>query len=168
MLKKVLSLPLILAVSGCMSYAPIETPPQTVAFTSKTAQTRVASYSTVAIRASQKTGKDEQEVLGASCAIKGNGYTARVITPAQVELPTYLGKTDPVQVTCKAAERTASETLEPYNATLARLSSTSSSGGLLGAVISGAVSGIAKATRDPSKDEFAYRQMFVLDLSAPQ
>lgn len=169
MIRNILPIAFALTVSGCMSYAPIETPPQKVAFSSQTAQTNVDSFSTSAIRTIREEGKKKVEVKGAACKIRGTGYSARVITPALVELPTYRGKTDPVQISCNAAGMSVAETVEPRNETLARLQATQSSGGgLVGALAVAIAKGVAKSTRDPSKDEFAYRSEIALNLSESQ
>ncbi|UWQ48409.1 hypothetical protein K3722_10875 [Leisingera caerulea] len=162
----ILPIAFALTVSGCMTYAPIETPPQKVAFSSQTARTNVDSFSTSAVRTIREEGKKKVEVKGAACKIRGTGYSARVVTPALVELPTYRGKTNPVNISCAAGGMSATETVEPYNATLARIQSTQTSGGgLVGALAVAVAKGIAKSTRDPSKDEFAYRSEIALKLS---
>lgn len=169
MIRKTLPIAFALTVSGCMSYAPIETPPQKVAFSSQTARTNVDSFSTSAIRTIREEGKKKVEVKGAACKIRGTGYSARVITPALVELPTYRGKTDPVHISCDAGGMSVAETVEPRNETLARLQATQSSGGgLVGALAVAIAKGVAKSTRDPSKDEFAYRSEIALKLSESQ
>jgi hypothetical protein len=134
-----------------MSYAPIETPPQKVAFSSQPARTNVDSFSTSAIRTIREEGKKSAEVKGAACKIRGTGYSARVITPALVELPTYLGKTDPVHISCNAGAMSVAETVEPNNETLARIQSAQSSGGgLAGALAVAITKGVLTSTRDPS------------------
>ncbi|WP_458876620.1 hypothetical protein [Arenibacterium sp. CAU 1754] len=148
-----------------MTYAPIETPPQRVAFSSKTAQSNVDKFSTSAFRVTRKEGSKDVEIKGVACSIRGTGYSARVITPALVELPTYRGKTDPIQVSCSASGISVAETVQPYNETLARIrSSQSTSGGLIGVLAVAAVQGVMQAARDPSKDQFAYRNPIVVKL----
>ncbi|MFW8592696.1 hypothetical protein [Cribrihabitans neustonicus] len=166
---KTLSGLLVLSVSGCMSYAPIDTPPQRVAFASETARDNVHDFSSVAIRTIKGEGSKKAEVKGAACTLRGTGYSARVITPAMVELPTYLGKTDPVQVTCTAGAMSAAETVKPYNLTLANIKSAQASGGGLVGVLAVAVTkGIMKSARDPSKDIYAYRDSIALTLATGQ
>ncbi|MEC8197035.1 MAG: hypothetical protein VX228_12170, partial [Pseudomonadota bacterium] len=79
-------------LSGCMKLAPIETPPQQVTFSSKNAASKPKELQQTAIRtvASSTPGKaPDNEILGAKCHLKSEGYTANIVTPAYVMLPVY-------------------------------------------------------------------------------
>lgn len=151
---------LVLALAGCVKYSEITTPPQSVNFTSKTAQEAASGFSEMQVRtlvSTAKGSKDDKEVLAVRCTIKGTGFGASFVTPAKITMPTYVGTADPVTVTCKKDKETKQVEVKPINMTLARLNQgTVSGGGLLGVAIGAAVKGIAKAARDPLKDEFEY------------
>ncbi|MCT4553379.1 MAG: hypothetical protein N4A53_01710 [Pelagimonas sp.] len=149
--------------AGCMQLAEIETPPQSVTFTSKQAQDNAAGFSQMAVRSfvsTEKGRKDDQEMLGARCSVKGRGFKADVVTPALIKMPIYTGASSPADISCRTDKDRASTTVKPFNATLARINATQSSGGgLLGVVVTAAVKGMATAARDPLKDEFNYPGM---------
>ena len=169
MLRSALAATLIFSVSGCMSYKPIGTPPQKVAFSSETARVNVHKYSSTAIRTVREEGSKEIEVKGASCMITGTGYSARITTPALVELPTYHGKTDPVSVACWTPQRSAYKSVDPYNETLQRIRSTqSSTGGWAGVIGTAIGKGLATSLRNPAKDEFAYRTPIEMTLTVSE
>jgi hypothetical protein len=104
-----------------------------------------------------KGSSDDKEVLGVRCTVKGTGFTASFITPALIKMPTYVGTADPVTISCKMDKETKDREVKPINMTLARMNQASvSGGGLLGVALGAAMKGIAKASRDPLKDEFEY------------
>ncbi|SMX36535.1 hypothetical protein [Maliponia aquimaris] len=153
-----LALPLIL--TACVKYSEITTPPQTVTFTEARAQSAATGFTDTIFRSFRSTAKgtrDDQELIGLRCTLQGNGFKASFVTPAILRMPAYKGAADPASVTCGDKADSATETLPPINMTLARMNqSTSSSGGLLGVALTAAAKGIAKAARDPLKDEFNY------------
>lgn len=158
------------ALSGCTTGVPITSPPQNVTFTSAIAQKNIAAIDVVEIRAMRsETGagrKKKSEVLGAACHLKGNGFKAKFVTPAKLNVPTYLGKTDAITATCTLAGERASATLMPVNVT-ANVKADPVGGGLVGILIMVAVTASIKAARNPTKDEFDYPTVLVVPFTQP-
>ncbi|MEL7097876.1 MAG: hypothetical protein AAGM84_03525 [Pseudomonadota bacterium] len=144
-----------LSLAACAELTPVTTPPQAVSFTSSQAQQNIHSMEPITIRTLQpgNGGTLGDEVIGASCRLRGTGYTVDFVTPADVTLPTYLGRTDPVNVTCRANGATATER---FNAINQRTQSSPVSGPIVAVLIVAAAEAAIRASRDPSKDTFAY------------
>ncbi|MBY6120220.1 MULTISPECIES: hypothetical protein [Mameliella] len=153
-----LALPLLLA--ACVEYAEVKTPPQSVSFTESRAQAAVRGYSETtfrSFRSTEKGRKDNQELVGVRCSLTGTGFKAAFVTPAIVKMPAYQGAADPIAVTCRTDKDRTDKTVKPINMTLLRMNqSSTTSGGILGVALTAAAKGIAKAARDPLKDEFNY------------
>jgi hypothetical protein len=87
-----IALPLVL--TACVKYAEISAPPQSVTFTETRAQSAAKGFTETTFRAFRSTAKgtkDNQELIGVRCSLKGNGFKASVSTPAIVKMPSYLG-----------------------------------------------------------------------------
>ncbi len=156
-------------VAGCVQYEEIEGPPQGVNFTAASARDNLAKTHTSEIRTvatdPNGNGKRQIEIKGAACEIKGNGYHLRVISPAKVDLPTYLGVTDPLHVECKTDQITRDRKVSAINTTEQALRSSSSQTTLLGVLLESAIKTTAAVTRDPSKDKFRYPQVIAVDVT---
>lgn len=104
----------------------------------------------------------DSEVLGIPCKIAGTGYTAEVSTPAVVNLPTYLGKTDPINVVCGTGAAKVAQKVMANNATFAAINNASGGqGGILGALVEMAAKAAIAAARNPAEDKFNYMPVFV-------
>ena len=159
MFKKFALLSFLAPIAACTSYTEVTSPPQEVTFSSTSAQTASTGVSNATFRTTQSDadGDNEMEFSGASCAIDGSGFKASFVSPAIIKLPTYTGAADPLTVRCNAQGVAKSEVVAPRNLTLERIQGARTySGGLAGALIGAAVRGVARSTRDPLNDDFAY------------
>lgn len=156
-------------VAGCVQYEEIEGPPQGVNFIAASARDNVAKTHTSEIRTiatdPSGNGKRQIEIKGAACEIKGNGYHLRVISPAKVALPTYLGVTDPLKVECKTDQITRNRDVSATNTTEQALRARSNQTTLLGVLLESAIKTTATVTRDPSKDKFRYPPVITVDVT---
>lgn len=169
MMKHSFSLFACLAVAGCVQYSEIESKPQQVNFSDATASQNVHRTTISEIRTiitdPNGNGKKQIEIEGASCEISGHGYALRVISPAKVALPTYLGATDAVDITCATDQKTETHNIPAINATEEGLRSGSSQGSLLGILVEQAVKTSIAVGRDPSKDKFRYPTVIKFDMT---
>ncbi|WP_102108593.1 hypothetical protein [Oceaniglobus roseus] len=99
------------------------------------------------------------EITGLACQLDSGIYTARFQTPANVIVPNYGPNSPALFIRCTHPDgRSGSSTVTVYNATAEQRSQNAAGGGLLGAVIVGAINA---ARTDPERDEFKYRNATV-------
>ncbi|WP_065330710.1 MULTISPECIES: hypothetical protein [Tritonibacter] len=156
-MKKISLVALMCTLSACMQYEPLDTPPESVRFSSRIAQQNVSEYAIVEIRTLTQSDGKTVEAKGVPCTINGIGYSAGIVSPARVSLPTYLGKTEDASVTCRLNGAGVSQKIPAINATVEKINSTQSSGGgLAGALAVALVKGAIKSSRDATSDKFRY------------
>ncbi len=148
--------------------AEITAPPQAVAFASPVAQARAAGTDLVTVRAravSDVNGnKKTTEIVGVNCNIFGNGFSTRLVTPAKVNVPVYLGSTDPLRARCTYNGQTTTETLKAYR--IKPSTPTPLGLGLAGVLVVAAVHAAAEANRNPANDKFRYPSRLNVDFPA--
>lgn len=94
------------------------------------------------------------EVVGAPCRLDSGVYKARFQTPANVVVPDYGPNSPALFVRCALPDgRAASATVNAFNLTAQQRGAGAAGGGILGAIIVGAVNA---AVTDPNTDEFTY------------
>lgn len=116
---------------------------------------RFRGQDTLNIRTRGKTADGGfAEITGISCTLNAGLYTAKFQTPANVVVPDY-GPNSPALFTrCVHPDgRSGSATVNAYNFTAQQRNAGAAGGGILGAIIIGAV---AAAPIDPERDEFRY------------
>jgi len=148
-----------LSLAGCQKYAEVTTQPQAVNFTSagvaeasiETAPSTVRSFTE-----GEQKNRVGEEIIGASCDLRGNGFDASFITPAILQLPRFQGAADPVNLRCTAQGKTGDQESPPVNWTLERIQQSSGQTSLLGVMMEAVVQGVATAARNPLNDEYGY------------
>jgi hypothetical protein len=157
------------ALSACVG-AEITTPPVSVTPTVKANAVGLDVYArdrqrgnpvprfrgqkTVQIRAFGKGSTEGQtELSGIRCQVDAGVYKATIITPANLNVPDYGPSSPAIFVRCVEGERSGSATVNAYNATNAGRQSGAAGGGILGAIVVGAV---AASMRDDNLDDFQY------------
>lgn len=160
---------LVLALSAC-AQAEITQPPILVTPTNQAAAVGIDVYvrdrsrgnpvprfrgqETVTVRTfASVNGGAYSELSGASCLLDSGLYRAQFNTPANVGLPDYVPDSPSIFVRCTANEMSGSVTLDAFNLTAQQRMSGAAGGGLLGAIVIGAV---AAANVDPAQDEYSY------------
>lgn len=115
---------------------------------------RFRGQKTVQIRTFGKGEKGgHTELSGIKCNIDAGVFKAAVITPANLNVPDYGPSSPALFVRCVDGQRSGSITVNAFNATNAGRQSGAAGGGVLGAIIVGAV---AASMRDDNKDDFQY------------
>lgn len=170
-MKKPLALLAIASTMTACSVADIETPPIPITPNDSAASIGIDVYgrarargnpvprfrgqNTVTVRTNGKQ-KDGGfgELVGTPCTVDSGLYKARFQTPANVVVPDYGPNSPALFVRCVYPDgRDASATVNAYNLTAQQRGAGAAGGGILGAIIVGAVNA---AVTDPNKDEFAY------------
>ena len=163
-----------IAISACVQ-AEITTPPVMITPTVKANAVGIDVYArdralgnpvprfrgqkTVQIRtfgAGNKGGRTE--LSGVQCKADAGVYHAVITTPANLVVPDYGPSSPALFVRCIDNKRSGSVTVNAYNATNAGRQSGAAGGGILGAIIVGAV---AASVRDDNKDDFQYPNITV-------
>lgn len=142
-------------VSACTD-TEITQAPVDVTFASKSASQGLAGYHSTKMRAFLKedTAKKRKkaELTGVPCIVKGSGYSAKFVTPAIVNLPTYGGSTRAVNIVCDYNGQKVSGNVIPKNLTSEQMMASSGQGGLLGVLLVASID----AARDKSADKWGY------------
>lgn len=168
---KSLSLLLVGAVLSACTVADIETPPIPITPNDPSASVGIDVYgrarsrgnpvprfrgqNTVAVRTNGKQGDGGfGELVGTPCSLDSGIYKASFQTPANIVVPDYGPNSPALFVRCvHPDQRAASATVNAFNLTAQQRGAGAAGGGILGAIIVGAVNA---AVTDPNKDEFAY------------
>jgi hypothetical protein len=96
---------------------------------------------------------DEVEIGGATCVLRGDKFSAEIVTPAGVRVPLYGHRTGDLTLECaKEGFAPAVTVVSPYNKTFAERRANAASGGLLGALIIEVIN----AASDETNDVFEY------------
>ncbi len=159
MFKKITIASTLCAMAACTQYAEVTTPPQPVAFSNAGVQQASIGVANATMRTfteGEKQGRIGEEILGASCNLRGSGFGADFQTPAILQLPKFRGAADPISVNCTANGQSGDLTRNATNLTLQRINQSSGQTSLLGVLVEAAVQGVATAARNPLKDEFGY------------
>lgn len=99
------------------------------------------------------------ELEGVSCKLSSDGYTASVVTPAQVNVPDYGYASRPIMARCDAkGYRPGVLTVSAFNLTEQENYSVATNGGLLGVMFAA----IVHAASDVKKHDFAYPGLKVI------
>ena len=125
---------------------------QNVEFASDSAQQGVVGFRATSVRISE----NDKTNIRAVCDLTGDGFAAKVNTPAVVNLPSYGKSTKPLQVDCLVRGKEHSLTVEPANLSADNRSANAVGASVLfGGVVGGAVAG---ATIDDKEgDAYGYR-----------
>jgi len=122
-----------LLVAGCAPNLNEEVMPS---FTDGMPDGAIGEMHTTVIRTFARTGTREDgrdkftEYVDVPCSIRGEGYTAQIISPGQVSMPVFLGAPPVAAVTCSSGETQVTQALEPLDLTL-------EDGGNTGAMVGG-------------------------------
>ena len=170
-MQKPLAFLLLGTVLSACSVADIETPPIPVTPNNPSASVGIDVYgqarargnpvprfrgqNTVAVRTNGKQNDGGfGELVGTPCALDSGIYKAKFQTPANIVVPDYGPNSPALFVRCiHPDKRDASATVNAFNLTAQQRGAGAAGGGILGAIIVGAVNA---AVTDPNKDEFAY------------
>jgi len=156
-----LSLAALLGLSACTSVQ-VDTPPVRYTAT-KPLETHGTSSFTVSTY--RRVNGDREQVKGVSCYFEGDGFYSNFVTPAVVISPNLQGSTPVASVTCLLDGERKTETLNPYNETMAGMGRTmtaaGAAGGLLGVVVGGAVVAAQATGRDETQDVYGYRDVSI-------
>lgn len=149
MLRFLAFLPLLAIITACDSIggAPITTPPVEVKFDADPGRPP-AKLDAVTIRTYKFR---EGEVVGASCVLNGTGYSSSFTTPAVVQLPLFLGRTDDAFVRCSNNQGAGQAVLEAENLSAPENEGLTISTGTAGTRVSALFS-----IRNRAKDRFNY------------
>ncbi|KIC14493.1 hypothetical protein [Leisingera sp. ANG-Vp] len=131
-LSSLVLLPLALAASGCMQYAPVDQPPVAVAFKTDHIASRVTGYTEPVVRTfffelnaeerkqlalsginRSNVSNDRTEVAGVACTLDSAEFSASFTTPAVVRLPKFKGRPTPLRVNCRTPEQEAETKVQP-------------------------------------------------------
>lgn len=162
-MRKVTLLPLAaMAFLAACDGAEINQPPVPYTPTKTLNEAGVTSFTA---RAYLKADGERNELTGVSCTFKGDGFRSSFVTPAVVSAPNMQLRTPPASVTCTYNGVSKTQVMTPYNKTVADIQNQGASygagGGLLGAIIGGAIATSQVNERDPSLDIWAYRSVSV-------
>ena len=155
----------LFALLGCTQ--PIR-PGETVSFvvTGPQAAPRANRFDQISVRTFAKSGLTRTELTGLPCTAMGTGLRATFTSPAVLNVPTYLGRTDAVTVTCQWRRdqvQSASKLIEPVNQTAADLET----GLRVGLSSSDGVSvRVGVSVRDVSRDRFDFPASVIIDFPA--
>lgn len=120
---------------------------------------RFRGQKTVQVRTNGKSADSSfGELSGIKCNVDAGVYQATVITPANLIVPDYGPSSPAIFVRCVNGTVSGSSTVNAYNASNAQRQASAAGGGILGAIIVGAV---AASAMDDSKDDFQYPQITV-------
>ncbi|MCG3267478.1 hypothetical protein [Yoonia sp. I 8.24] len=135
--------------------APIETAPVTPRYTAASSQLTANAIQPIPVRAYQaKTDTTaRQELVGVSCEVNTAFYSADVVTPAIVQLPSFARQTPAVSLVCTHDGQTRTEIIEPFNKTVSERTA-SAGGGLLAYAL------VAAAT-NADNSVYSYRTLSV-------
>ena len=150
MKKIIVSLAVLALVAGCAEYQTAK--PVDVKF-SKSAQQGVRGYSPMPVRAFKGQVAQNNEIIGVPCEVIGSGFSAKVVTPAAVNMPMYGAGSKAVYVKCTYEGEKLDTSFAAQNITENKAMATGANAGLLGVLIVGAV--VAGRTNKDS-DEYGY------------
>ena len=95
----------------------------------------------------------DKEITGVPCEVTGSGFSARVVTPAAVNVPVYGLRSKAIYVECTYNGQVKDVSLAAVNITENKALANGASGGLLGVIIVGAV---VAGRKNKDQDEYGY------------
>jgi len=117
----------------------------------------------ITVRTFMRRGLSRAELTGLPCTATGTGLRATFTSPATLAAPTYLGRTDPITVTCQRRTDTvqsASKIIKPTNQTEEDLDT----GLRIGVNSNDGVSvRLGVSIRDKTRDRFDYPSSVLID-----
>ena len=141
----------LLLVASCTEYQTAK--PVDVKFTSS-AQQGLRGYTPMTVRAFRGQIGQNSEISGIACDVVGSGFTAKVITPATVNMPVYGAASKSVYVKCTHDGETIDVNRNAYNITEDKTISAGASGGLVGVLVMGAA---MAGRKDRDSDQYGYQ-----------
>jgi hypothetical protein len=130
-------IPAVLVLSACQEGAPITQRPVSFTMKNQTAASRVVRHTDVTIRTYKKEGNKRIEITGATCDLESAEMSARITSPAIVNLPVLKGRPTRMNIECGANDLSFTKLVSP------QLNGTAVGGaspaGLLAAVVSTAI-----------------------------
>ena len=154
-----------LVLVGLIGCSPPASGPAPVQFdvTGPQAAETVDRLDLVSVRTFSKTGLRRQEIVALPCTALGTGLRASFTSPATLAVPTYLGRTDPISITCQLRQntvKTATLQISPINQTEEDLDT----GLRVGVSSSDGVSvRLGVSIRDRDRDRFDYPYSVLID-----
>lgn len=155
----VCGLSLVFLLTGCVQHLPVTSPAVNVKFVRGVPGAGMLGFEPTHVRVFQKADKGSVEIAGAECRIQGSGFSARLLSPAIVNLPDYGLKSLPVTATCTYGEQTATIIAKPYSATAESYRDyATSSAGLVGLLVAETAMSFDKEKKN---HDFKYRPIHV-------
>ena len=151
-------------VTACVQTQEITSAAVDVKMSRAGAEQPIVGYWPSEVRAFQKNGGNKEEVIGANCAVSGDGFVANIMTPALVNVPHAAQNSKAVNVKCVTDNKEGAANAQVYNKTTAdsaNRATVMAGGGLLGAMIGTAIANNAEKSRDPACDTWAFRPINV-------
>lgn len=116
------------------------------------------------VKEAGKTNPVAKEIAGASCQLAGPGYRSAFVTPALLKMPSFGPTSKSANVTCRIKGQEAVGTAQPFNFSLALIDAKATNngdavGGLVGLLVADISYQIRESSRDPSKDQYSYREI---------
>lgn len=139
-----LPLALALCVMGCETGMPVNSAPVNPVYKPAARNMAANSIESAYVRTFTRSNKGRTEIAGISCQLETPYYSAKVVTPALVRLPSYANRTPEVKTTCVRDGKAVAVKDKPYNKTVANRTN-SLGGGLLGLAIASASTNNANA-----------------------
>lgn len=149
-LKKIITLATCVMLGACAEYQTAK--PVDVVFNAKQQQ-GLRGYHPTAIRAFNGTATQKTEIVGAPCEVTGSGFSAKIVTPAAVNIPVYGLRSKALYVKCSFNGQELDKSVPPLNLTEQKALANGASGGLLGVIVVGAV---VAGRKNKEQDEYGY------------
>ena len=149
-MKKLIAITACLLVSACADFKTAK--PADIKFNSKQ-QAGVRGYHPMPVRAFVGSATADKEITGVPCEVTGSGFSARVVTPAAVNVPVYGLRSKAIYVECTYNGQVKDVSLAAVNITENKALANGASGGLLGVIIVGAV---VAGRKNKDQDEYGY------------
>ena len=119
----------------------------------------IRTYHKVATEKNGQKSTKREELTDVNCILKGDGFRAEFITPAQIEVPDYGYASSSLRIECKhPGYNTAFHNTKPYDIDKESRMNSSTSGGLLGVFVVAAIN----AADDEKNNNFGYRPADIL------
>lgn len=105
------------------------------------------------VRAFVGSATPDREISGVPCELIGSGFSARVVTPASVNVPVYGLRSKAIYVKCTYKGQEKDVSLAAVNITENKAMASGAGGGLLGVII---VSAVVAGRKNKDQDEYGY------------